>query len=84
MPRNFGSISGKNAPRCSCLVNWPGVEISDRTRVDLAGIDLRIVDRFLAGFRDQVADRFAFLLEVALKIGSAAAEDVDWVHNCWA
>ena len=54
------------------------VEIADRPRVDFARIDLRIVDRFSAGFRDQIADRFAFLLQVALKIGAAAAENVDW------
>jgi len=59
-----------------------GVKVAYRRRFDFRRIDLRVVDRFPAGFRDQVADRFAFLLQVALKIGSAAAENVDWfVHK---
>jgi hypothetical protein len=58
-----------------------GVEIADRARVDFAWIDLRIVDCFPAGFRNHVTDRFAFLLQVALKIGSATAEDVNWFFH---
>ena len=54
-----------------------GIEVADGRRFDLRRIDLRVIDRIPAGFRDQVADRFAFLLQVALKIGSAAAENVD-------
>ena len=59
-----------------------GVEISYRGRLNFRCIDFRIGDRLPAGFRDQVADGFAFLLQVALKIGAAAAENVDWfVHK---
>ena len=56
----------------------PGVEISNRPRLDFRRIDLRVVDRFFAGLRDQIPDGLAFLLEVALKIGSPAAENVNW------
>ena len=59
-----------------------GIEISYRCRLDFGCINFRIGDRFPAGFRDQIADGFAFLLQVALKIGSAAAENVNWfVHK---
>ena len=58
-----------------------GVEIPDRARVDFARIDLRVIDRFPAGLRDQITDRFAFLFQVALKIGSAAAKNVNWFHG---
>ena len=58
------------------------VEITYRARVDFSRIDLRIFDRFPARFRDQIPDRFALFLQVALKIGSATAENVDrFVHN---
>ena len=38
-------------------------------------------DRLPARLRDQVADRFPFLLQVALKIGSATAEYVNRFHK---
>src|SRR5436190_17250975 len=57
------------------------VEIPHRRRLYFRRIDLRIVDRLPSRFRDQIADRFSFLLQVALKIGSAAAEDVNRFHS---
>ena len=54
-----------------------GIEIADRARLNFRGINLRIVDRFLAGLCDQMPDGFAFLLQVALKIGASAAENVN-------
>src|SRR5204863_7441108 len=57
-------------------------EIPRRRCLYFRRIDLRIVDRLPSRFRDQIADRFSFLLQVALKIGSAAAEDVNrFVHK---
>ena len=73
---------GNERPKVQLLGELAGVKVAHGRRLDLRRIDLRVVDRFPAGFRDQVADRFAFLLQVALKIGSAAAENVDWfVHK---
>jgi hypothetical protein len=39
-----------------------GIEITNRTGLNLPRIDLRIVDRLLAGFGDQMPDGFPFLL----------------------
>src|SRR6478672_5773837 len=58
-----------------------GVEISHRGGLDFRRIDLRVGDRLAARFRDQVANRFAFLLEVALKVSSACAENVNRFHD---
>src|ERR1700736_133226 len=59
-----------------------GVEIADRARLNLARIDLGVVERLLAGFDNQMPDRFAFLLHVALKIGAPTAENINWlVHT---
>ena len=58
-----------------------GVEIAHRCSLNFRGIDLRVVDRFFTGLGNQVPDGFAFLLQVALKIGPAAAEDVNFVHS---
>ena len=58
-----------------------GVEIADRARLNFCGIDLGVVDRFFPGFNDQVPDGFAFLFQVALKIGAPAAENVNFVHK---
>src|SRR5438045_4041849 len=66
-------------------VELPGklarIEVADRRRLDLRRIDLRILDRLASRFRDEVADRLTFLLQVALKISSPAAENVNrFVH----
>ena len=58
-----------------------GVEITDRAGVDFARIDLRVGDRFLSRLSDEVPDRLAFLLQVALKIGSVTAENINFVHT---
>ena len=58
-----------------------GIEIADRARLDFARIDLRVVERFLPGLGNQVPDGFAFLFQVALKVGAAAAENVNFVHS---
>src|SRR5437868_12765008 len=59
-----------------------GVEIADRARPDFARIDLRVVERLLTGFGNQMPDSFAFLLQVALKIGPPSAENINWlVHT---
>src|SRR6266481_7796586 len=58
------------------------VEIAHCTRLNFARVDLRVVERLLAGFDDQMPDRFAFLLQVALKISAPAAENINWlVHT---
>ena len=62
------------------LRELPGVEVADRRGLDFARVDLRVLERFAARFGDQVADRFAFFSEVALKVSPAAAEDVNFVH----
>ena len=38
----------------------PRVEITDRARLNLGGVDIGVVDRFFAGFGNQVPDSFAF------------------------
>src|SRR5882724_6707731 len=58
------------------------VEIAHCTCLNFARVDLRVVERLLAGFDDQMPDRFAFLLQVALKISAPAAENINWlVHT---
>ena len=57
------------------------VEVSHRRRFDLRRFDLRVGNRVAARFRDQIADGLAFLFQVALKVSSAAAEDVDWFFH---
>ena len=57
------------------------VEIANRAGLNFRRINLRVIDRLFAGFNDDVPDRLAFLLEVALKIGASAAENVNFVHN---
>ena len=39
-----------------------GVEITDGGRLNFGRISLRVVERFLSGFGDQVPDCFTFLL----------------------
>src|SRR5262249_16467736 len=59
-----------------------GVKIPDRSRLNFARVDLGVINRFLAGLDDQMPDRFPFLLQIALKIGAPAAENVNWLtHN---
>jgi hypothetical protein len=53
------------------------VEIANRARLNFAGIDLRIIDGFLAGFYNDVPDRFTFLLQVALKIRAPTPENIN-------
>ncbi len=81
MPCNFSSISGMNAPRWSCLVNWPALKFPTAAASNFRRVDLRFGDRFLARFDDDVAQGFAFFSQVALKVGSARAEDVNRFHN---
>jgi len=52
-----------------------GVEISHRRRFDFTRIDLRVLDRFSARFRNQIANRFAFLFQVAFINDAATAEN---------
>ena len=61
-----------------------GIEVPDRRGLDFGGIDFGVVERFATGFLDHVAQRFALLLEVPLKIGSARAENVNWFVHSWA
>ena len=59
-----------------------GIEIPDGRGLDFARIDLCVVERFATGFLDHVAQGFAFFFEIALKVGSARAENVNWfVHG---
>ena len=50
-------------------MNWPALKLPTAAASISAGIDLRVVDRFPARFRDQIADGLAFLFQVALKVG---------------
>ena len=76
---------GNERAEMELLGELSGIEIADGRGLDLAGIDLRVFNRFFSRFRDQVPDGFAFLFQVTLKIGPAGAENVDWfVHeNDW-
>src|SRR5688572_14307722 len=71
---------GNERAQMKLLGKLPGIEITNRRRLDLRRIDLGVIDRLSARLRDQVADRFPFLLQVALKIGPAAAENVNRFH----
>ncbi len=53
------------------------VEIANCTCLDFRGINLRVVDRLLAGLDDDVPYSLPFFLEVTLKIGAPAAENVN-------
>src|SRR5207244_10143824 len=56
-----------------------GVEIADCARLNFARVDLGVIERLLAGFDNQMPDRFAFLFHVALKIGAPTAENINWL-----
>src|SRR5262245_60581455 len=58
-----------------------GVEVAHRRSLDLVGINLCVLHRLLPGFGNQVSNGFSFLFQVALKIGSAAAENVNRFHG---
>ena len=53
------------------------VEIANRARLNFAGIDLRIIDRLLAGLDNDMPDGLAFFLQVALKIRAPAAKNIN-------
>ena len=59
------------------LGELPGIEIADRARLNFTGINFRVLDRLFSGFSNHVPDGFAFLFQVALKIGPSAAENVN-------
>src|SRR5207244_11302215 len=56
-----------------------GVEIADCARLNFARVDLGVIERLLAGFDNQMPDRFAFLFHVALKIGALTADTINWI-----
>jgi hypothetical protein len=58
-------------------VNWPALKLPTAPCLNFAGIDLRIIDCFFTGLDNDVPDRFAFLLQIALKIRAPAAENVN-------
>ena len=72
---------GNEGAEMQLLGKLAGVEIAHRRSLNFRGIDLRVIDRFFSRLDNQVPDGFAFLLQVALKIGPAAAENVDFVHT---
>src|SRR4051812_23936422 len=74
---------GNERAEMELLRELPGVEISHRCCLDLRRIDSRVLDRLASGFGDQIADRFPFLLQVALKVSSAPAENVNRFHSRW-
>jgi len=53
------------------------VEIANRSRLNFARIDLRIIDGFLTGLYNDVPDCLAFLLQIVLLIRAAATENVN-------
>src|SRR5947208_5725321 len=55
--------------------------MSNRARLNVADVDLGIVERLLTGFSDQMPDGFAFLFQVALKIGAPAADNINWLAH---
>jgi hypothetical protein len=57
------------------------VEIANRTGLNFSRINLRIIDRLLPRLDDDISNRFALFLQVALKIGAPAAENVNFVHS---
>ena len=69
-----------NAPELQLFRELSGIEISHRPGLDFARIDLRVIESLFAGLDDQMPDGFAFLFQVALKIGAPAAENVNVVH----
>ena len=66
-----------NAPSCKLFRELAGIEISNRAGLNFARVDLGVFERFLSGFDDQMPDCFPFLLQVALKIGARAAENIN-------
>src|SRR5207245_6070862 len=59
----------------------PRIKISNRARLNFCGIDLRVLNRLLSSFNDEVPDRFPFLFQVALKISPPSAENVHVVQD---
>ena len=64
----------------------PGEEaagkISDHPGLDVSGIDTCLGNGTLRGLKNDVANRLAFLLEIALEIGPSGANDINrFSHN---
>jgi hypothetical protein len=53
------------------------VEITNRARLNFAGIELRNIDGFLPSLDDDMSNSISFILQVALKIRAPAAENVN-------
>ena len=60
----------------------PAGEISDHPGLDFAGLNSRVGDGAARRLQDNVANRLALLLEVALEVGTPGANDIDSLgHN---
>src|SRR5215212_4674669 len=57
------------------------VEIADGRRLDVSSVDLRVINRLLSRFGDEMAEGFTLLFHVALEDGTAAAENVNRFHS---
>ena len=72
---------GHECAEMQLLGKLSAVEIPDCRSLDVRRIDLCILERRLACLDDQMPERLALFLEVALKVGPAAAEDVYGFHR---
>jgi len=73
---------GNERTQMKLLGELSGIEISDRSGLDFAWVNPRVVERFATGFLDYVAQGLCLLFEVPLS-RFGPRRDVDWfVHNC--
>ncbi len=52
-------------------------EIADDARLDVGGVEAGGGERGAGDFHDEVAQRLAFLFEVAFEVGAGAAEEIN-------
>src|ERR1043166_3224537 len=73
----FGIDFGNEPSEMQLLGELPSIEIADGPSLNFAGIYLGVINRLFSGLDDKMPDCFTLLLQVALKIGASAAENVD-------
>ena len=83
MPRNFGSISGMNAPSCNCLVNCPALKLPTAPAWISPGSIFASSIAFFPASIIKCRMVLPSFLQVALKIGAPAAENVNWLAHIY-
>src|SRR5205085_11355012 len=72
---------GNERAEMQLFCELPGVEITNRSRLNFGRISFRVGECLLSGLGNEVSDCFPFFFQVALKVGASAAENVNRFHR---